>query len=131
MIDIRPVLQSIMVSNAALAALVGTRVYPVLMPQGMRMPSVVYGLIVRSPDYLLVGSGDLIQDTFQIDSIATNPDSAADVSLAVHACLSGLSGSFSGSAVRGIFRVNGRDLFDQETQLHRASSDYTVWYKET
>jgi HK97 gp10 family phage protein len=94
------------------------------------MPSVVYSLVVRNPGYLLVGSGDLVQDTFQIDGIATDPDSATSVSLAVHGCLSGVSGSFSGSTVRGIFRINGRDLFDSETQLHRSSSDYTVWYKE-
>lgn len=33
--------------------------------------------------------------------------------------------------IQGIFVTRDRDLFEDETQLYRVTTDYTVWYDET
>jgi len=135
MIDIRIALRNLLVNDPAVAALAGTRVYPGQLPQGIRTPSVVYNRITGRVEYRLNGSAGLIEDSYQIDSIAVDHDTATALALAVHDCLSARSGSFVIATVtyvvRAIFRVNTRDLYDSTTQLHRIATDFTVWYRET
>lgn len=129
--DVRPAIRTLLINNAAVSAIIGQRVYPNQLPQGVRSPSVVYNRITGRAEYTLAGSGGLLEDLFQIDSIAVDSDSATNLALAVHDALSAFKGPISGVTVRGIFRQNLRDLFDEAVQLNRMAGDYVVWYAET
>lgn|SRR5262245_28932157 len=136
MIDIRLPLRAMLIADSAVSALVGgTRVYPGQLPQGIRDPSVVYNRVTGRVEYRMNGSAELIEDLYQVDSIAIDHDKATNLALAVHGCLSARKGPVvvgpTTYEIRGIFRQNMRDLYDAATQLHRMATDFTIWYRET
>lgn len=135
--DIRPALRTILLTDNALAALVGNvRVYPAVLPQGEIGPSIVFNRITEASDYNMAGDSGLAQALMQIDAWALKHDLAAELSNAAHDRLSGFSGWVLFGAdspqnsvnIRGIFQTNGRDLFDDVSDLFRVSRDYAVWY---
>jgi Protein of unknown function (DUF3168) len=133
--DIRPPLRKLLLDDAAVAAIVGDRIFPEIMPQGERRTSVVFHIIDARAEYQMNGSSDLARDIIQFESVAVLPGSAAELSLAVHDRLSGFKGDVTVGAstvtIRGIFRSGGRNLYDAVTAMHRVAHDYSVWYKET
>lgn len=138
MIDVRAALRAVLLADAAVAAIVGARVYPAILPQGVTQPSVVQSLISEETDYHMQGPSGLASMRVQVDAWALDQDDAVELAGAVKDVLSGFRGEVSfGSAspqseaeVKGIFAVAARDDFDATAKMHRRSRDYEVWYYE-
>lgn len=137
--DVRPALRSLLLADPTVNGMVGgTRIYPIVMPQGMRSPSVVYQRITGTYLYGMDGSAGVQQNTIQFDSIAESADAATNLANAVHDVLAGFKGQVSyGSnspqgfvVFQGMFRTNERDLYDGVTQLFRISRDFAIWFVE-
>lgn len=108
--------------DAGLSALVGTRVYPVLAPQGTTRPFVTYQRIGADNRAVLGGevSGD--QEQIQLDAWADSYTQAHAVTAAVIAAMDGAS-TFSSARVTGPI---DRD-FERDTQLYGSMTGYSVW----
>jgi hypothetical protein len=119
-----------LVANAAVTALVGGRIFPNVMPEGSTMPAIVYTIVSDVPENSFDGSASsrLKNATVQIDSYAraskgigayAGAHQVDDAVVEVVANLQepGLSATLE----------SARDLFDNETEYHRVSSDFTVW----
>lgn len=133
--DIRFAFVSILANDPAVGALCSGRIYPVRMQQNIRDPSLVYLRITDSADYHLGGDAGLQSTWMQLDALAVHQDSCVNLADAAQAALSGFAGRVvydAGSSppgfidVRGIFQTNGRDLFDDTTQMFRMSRDYQI-----
>ncbi len=137
--DIRPALHALLLGDPTINSFVGgSRIHPVLLPQGQREPSLVYRRINDFSDNHMRGDSGLQQTFMQIDSFAMTHSQAVDLADAVHDRLSGFYGIIeygSGSPqesfqFQGIFQSNGRDLFDEEAELYHMSRDYRMFYAE-
>lgn len=103
--------------------LVGTRMYPNLMPQGVALPAIVYSVISDTPENTFTGtSADRLNSTrVQIDCYAVKYLDAHAVAEAVDLVVSNLSRHDLTGA-----REGKRDLYDDESQLHRVSLDFVI-----
>ena len=135
--DIRPALRTLLLSDATINSLVGgSRIWSVLLPQGQRSPSLVFRRITDFSDNHMNGDSGLQQTFMQIDAFATSHDGSVSLADAVHDLLSGFYGVVEYGSnsppdfvqFQGIFQSNGRDLFDDPTQMFHMSRDYRIFY---
>lgn len=139
MVDVRPGLRAYLLADGAIAALVGTRVYPVILPQGVTATSIVYSRISGQGDHHMQGASGLSRPRIQIDCWSLSADHAASLALAVKERIDGFRGAMPWGAsspqdsaeVLAIFFESERDDYDPDSKLYRVSHDYLVWFRES
>lgn len=114
-----------LVADAAVAALVGARIYPVAAPQGAPLPFVVYTVV----SFLPVPSFDGTAQSrpalcrVQVDAYAQTYRDAQGVGTAVDSVL----GNLLRPELNASLDVS-RDDFDVEGQAHRVSMEFSVFW---
>lgn len=81
--DFRAALVAHMGATAAIAALVGTRIYPLFRPQGSALPCIVWQVISIPRDYHLAGASNLPVARVQIKSVGLSLEDAKLVAKAL------------------------------------------------
>ena len=130
---IREALRAVVLANpAASAALGGTRIYPLQMPQGVRDPSLVYQRVGGSPDETLDGPVALRETRWQFDAWAKDPDQAAALMAVVEPVLNGFTGQVAVGPltcnIKGMFLDNEADGYDPAAKLYRERRDFVVFW---
>lgn len=119
-------------ASAGISALVGTRIYPGMLPQSPTKPALVYTLVAQAPDYTL-DSRESYNPLIQIDCFADTNVAAQGVADAVDAVLSGFTGTFGGGGntvtVIECLRVGRQDIYEDETFEFRVVLEYRFRYK--
>jgi len=136
--DMRVGLRAYLLDDAAIAAIVGSRVHPLVLPQGDTGPSIVYSRISAVGDHHMSAASGLVQTRLQLDCWAASLDNAAALADLVKQRLDGFSGTMlwgedspaEAIVVQGIFFDGEREDFDNAAKLHRVSRDYLIWYEE-
>ncbi|MPZ58440.1 MAG: DUF3168 domain-containing protein [Rhizobiales bacterium] len=133
--DIRPALRTFLLADSAVAAAVGgTRIYPVVLPQGQVLPSVVFARISGLGDHHMQGASGLTRPRMQIDAWARTADEASTLADLVKFRLDGDRSPMGAGAaqvqVQGVFFDSERDDYDSESKLFRVSRDYFIWWEE-
>jgi len=136
--DIRVALRSYLLADNSIAAIVGTRIYPVKLPQGTTLTSVVYTRISGLSGVTSSGRERLSRPRIQIDCWSQQVDDAATLADLVKERIDGLRGAIQwddnspGNAVtvQGVFMDMEREDYDDAAKLHRVSRDYIVWFEE-
>ncbi len=112
------------------AALVGTRVYGVKLPQNPTLPAVVCARVSESPEYATEGMIGLSSGRFQIDCWADGLAGSRNLKEAVRKLLSGYKGTIGSETIRASFLETSTDLYDSELDAHRVSMDFLIWHVE-
>lgn len=128
--DIRAGLRTFLQADAAVAALVGTRVYPVKLPQGVKDASLVYNEISGQSDHHMEGPSGLVTVRMQIAAWAQSADAAHALFLAVKEAIDGYRGMMGSVEVQGVFIDSWRDLDDTTANLRGKVADYFIHYSE-
>lgn len=132
--DIRPALRAFLLADAAIAALVSTRIYPIRIPAGIKAASIVYARVSGAGDYSMEGPSGLAQHRLQLDSWALSSDAAVTLANLVKVRVDGYSGVMGtgGNAVnvQGVFQTDLREDYDAATELHRVGRDFMFAYEE-
>jgi hypothetical protein len=137
--DIRPAIRQILLNNATVSGLVGgSRVYPILLPQGITSPSVVYFLVTEDTTYNMRSSDNLISARYQIDGWALTADLSAQLGDACFDALSGFRGVVAYGSnspqstvnIHGVFHDIGRDEYDSTAKLFARRRDYFFKFAE-
>lgn len=120
--------------NAALTALVGTRMYPMALPDATTstpstFPALTYQLI-DEPVAITHDGQNTYKARVQVDVYGETYKTARGAADAVHAALHGYRGSWSGFMIGNALRKRKADLYDPETGLERVSMDYVIGYRE-
>jgi hypothetical protein len=132
--DIRPALREFLLGDAAITTVVGTRVFPIKIPQGVTAASIVYTRISGDGDYTMQGPSGFVSPRIQIDAWAGSADAAANLANLVKDRLDGyrgVMGSGGGAiTVHGVFIADQREDYDDAAQLHRSGRDYFIHHLE-
>jgi hypothetical protein len=145
--DIRPALVEYLYDDPAIYAVVGggatkdsggRRIYPMLLQQGQKQPSIVYSTISGEGDHHMQGPSGLARPRIQIDAWAQTADAATSLANLIKSRIDGFQGEIAyGSSspqstvkVRGIFFAGDRDLYDDVAKMYRVSRDYFIWFAE-
>lgn len=137
-LDIRSALRSFLLADASIAAVVGTRVTPVRMPQGNKETSIVYLRVSGVGDRTMSGPTRIARPRFQIDCWAAAPGIANNLADLVKERLDGYQGAWTYGTdsppasvdVLGVFFENERDGYDADNEMYSVSRDYFIWHRE-
>lgn len=121
--------------TAASPTIVGTRVYPVVIPEHARgdatkLPCVVYNRVNVQRQQKFCGTDGLVRSTFQLDCYATTYLEAKQVAAAVRGVMVDYRGTWSSVQVKAVFLDLEFDGLDAEPGLYRVVQRYTVWHEE-
>ncbi len=128
---------AILAADAGVNAIVGTRIYPGKLPQGVTLPAIVYGRITTGPNHASGNTPGLrsafIQTTcYDEDDATQSAYEGADVlGKAVKSALSRYSGTIAGIVVQQIFLDDERDTYEFDTNKEGRAIDFICWYEET
>lgn len=137
--DIRAAIKEYILGDSSIAAIIGTRIYPVILPQGVVDTSIVYSRISGLGDNTMRSATFLSRPRMQIDAWSARHDTAAELANLIKQRIDGFGpgdlpyGSNSPRDfvfVQGIFYQSERDDFDNEMKMFSVSRDYFVWHEE-
>jgi uncharacterized protein DUF3168 len=129
--DLRAGLYTFLLTNSDIAVMVGgERIYPVVLKQGIREPSIVYNRISGQGDHHMQGPSGLSRPRYQIDAYAVTPDEANALADLVKFHLDGFQGLMGSVSVQGVFFDTERDDYQADVDLFRMSRDYLFWFEE-
>jgi len=130
--DLRPALRAFLLADAGISAVVGgARIFPVVLPQGVKLASVVYTRVSSIGDHHMQGPSGLARPRYQIDAYAPEPNDAASLANLIKDRLDGYQGLMGAINVQGVFLDTERDDYHAPpVNLHRVSVDYLIWFEE-
>ena len=118
-------IRAAILASAPVAAMVGTRVYPMMLPQGPTLPAIVYQRISTVPDMLVEGPG-FAPIRMQLSMWATTFDGARTLADAVVTALHG----YHGGELRLSRLINLLDDYEPDTKLFRVIADFRVHHTQ-
>lgn len=122
-----------LINDADVAALVGTRIYPNVIPQDASLPSLAYQVISRPGLMAHDGPSGLAWPRVQFTVQADDYDQVVDLTNKVRIALdgySGLMGGPGGVTVEGAFVKDARDGHQFATERETRRLDAVVYHKE-
>ncbi len=122
-----------LLADAGLIAVVGERIYPVLAPQDVVKPYIVFSKISAPRDHTHDGGSGLVNARFQFSCFATTYQVAKQVAGLIQAVLQGYSGTLGGAGgvvVNGCFYEDETDLYEPDSALFHVAVDYRLWHQE-
>ena len=127
------VVYTLLTGNAAVAALVGTKIYPGLIPQNTAMPAVTYEL-VSGVEILPINAqagGVILRSRVQVSVLARTYTEVKNIQEAIRGALLFKSGLTAGVQVIAITReLIGSDERDDESGLYMQGVDYLLIHDE-
>ena len=111
---------------AGLTALVSTRIYPVIMPQGIDKPALVYQLISSTRESCMVKDVGLVRARFPV---TTWGPTFAGVKAIIEQVRQALQ-RWTTSGVQDTYILGQYDLYDDATFQYGAAIDAQVVYEE-
>lgn len=107
----------------ALSSLASSRVYPLMAPEKVATPYIVYTKVAATPENTLDGGASIDLVRMQIDIYESNYSSAKSLSDAVRSALEGVSIK---AAMQSEF-----DFFEPDLHIYRVSQDYLIWKRSS
>lgn len=104
-----------MIGDAAIAAQIGTRLYPVLIPQDAELPAIAYQVISAPRRYSHSGDSRLTPLRMQFTIQANSYDEVTQLSQAVRQCWSGFHDAIDGVQITAFVE----NEFDIGTSVRR------------
>ncbi len=123
-------LRTFLLADATLTTLIGTRLYPLTLPQNPTLPAMTYQRISGERVHTADGAHGLNRARIQFDAWATTYLVAESVFEALRKRLDAFRGAAGASIIQGAFVDSERDLYESEPKLYRNTSDFDVWHNE-
>lgn len=123
-------LRTYTLADGGVAALVGTRMYPRMLPQNATLPALVYQRIDTRRLHDLDGPDGLPRPRMQITCWGTLPATAAGLAATVRQRLDGYRGAMGAVAVESCLLVGERDVNDPEAGRSGVALDFMIQFQE-
>jgi hypothetical protein len=125
---IEDALYSRLAQDSALSALIADRVYPVMAPQGVAAPYLVYLKVVEMASGTLCAQDPMVRDLFQFDSYAKTFKQALLIAKAMRASLIDFRGAMNDTYIASIRLDNEMHVLEPEPGLFRVSTSLFIWH---
>ncbi len=123
---IEQTLRSYLLAQPAIAALIGERVYPLVLPQGAALPAITYQRISSVRESSHEGPSGLAHPRFQLNCWSGTYAGARAMADAVRPSVNATR-----SLGQATFLVDDHDDYDPETGLYRVILDVILWHGES
>ncbi len=129
--ELREALYTYLSGYAGLNALVGDRIYPIVLPQKAVMPAVTYQKISEPQVHVSGADSGPYCPRYQFSCWGTTYDEACDVAVQVRTALrdyTGVMGGAGGVTVQRSFLEDANDLFNEQTERCGVALDFIIWH---
>lgn len=119
--------------DTALAARVGSRIYPVRVPQDATYPALSYFRASTHTFHAHHGASGIAAPLFQVSVWAKGTGGALvveEIADLVRLALDGFKGFVAGETIHGIFLRNQHDFYEDDTEIYHRPMDFEVWHAE-
>lgn len=106
---------------SALSGLASGKVYPLVAPEKVVAPFIVYTRIASTPQNQLNGSATLDQVRIQVDTYANTYSAVKALGVQVRSAI-------EGSSAKATLQTE-QDFYEPELKLYRLTQDYYCWQK--
>ena len=124
-VDFEIVLLRTLREDAGLSALVGNKVFALVIPQGTKLTCITFQRLGGRPANTLSGASGLEEIDLQIDVWARDYDEAKAIAKAVRSAMPPSGPRFSAHL------IEDQDLYEDGTNYFRVSMEFKVWFLET
>ena len=122
-------LQTYLLTQTGLTALVGRRIYPATLPQDCTLPAVSYEVTNDSPVHTMsADSANPRKPLITYNVWAASYSSGKAVAEQLRTALMDKSGTLTVRVLQRIFWENEYDLYEDDTETHHIVLDFIVWY---
>ena len=119
---------NILINNTDVFAITGNRIYPLVIPQGIKKPAITYQSISDAPSDDKSGTSRLDVIKTDIDMWGLNHLILMDLKEKARTALDGFDGTNSGYTINIIFE-DERDLFDNDSERFHIVQTYSIRLK--
>lgn len=127
-------LRTRLLADSTVSGLVGTRIFPLVIPQGQALPAIAYQRISGVREHTHAGASGLAHPRIQYACVAETFTQARAVADAVRQRLDGFAGVIGSVTVESIMIQNQMDNYnlsaDNEASSYTTWLDFVVWYEE-
>lgn len=121
-------LVAVLAANVGVSALVGARIYPLILPQRVTLPAIRYQVISTIPQPTHNGASGLRQYRIQLSVHATTYSSAQAVAEALYTALDAKKAVFGSGTSCTV--VNDVPDYDEESGQYMRHVDVAPWWRE-
>lgn len=114
---------TVLIGANAVTTIVGDRIFPVLLPQGVAFPSITYQRVSGDREYNLSGYSTLENPRIQIDIWSTSYGISKDLGGKVKTAMD------AATTFKSIM-ITDQDMYEDEIKIYRVSQDYSIWNRE-
>ncbi len=130
MANIEDTLFSRLTNDSAVTAVLGSRFYPVKLPQGYIAPACLYRRIDEVPVHAQGTSATAMSARIQFDVFAKTFAEAKNAINKIRESLDALDSTVAGVRIYGILYISQIDFYEDDTELFRTSADFKVMYTQ-
>lgn len=117
-----------LITQPALTAIVGEKIYPTLIPQGEGLPFIGYGRSGGNAPLSLSGERTLVQPRFLFNAFAENYAQAREIGDVLVSLFDGFTGNMAGLRVAGAQALNdGRDDWSSDLEAPFREVEVSFW----
>lgn len=117
-------------ANEGVAALVGTRIYPLVVPQDAALPALAYQRISSPREHVHTGASGLVRARIQVTNVGGTYSAAKALAETVRVAMDGYSGAMGTVAVGAALLMNENDTWLDMFNAPVVRHDYAIWYQE-
>ena len=121
-------IHDILKDDAAVAAVIGTRIYPLIIPQWTLFPCITYQRITDTPTNDKDGVSRLDVIKIDIDMWGDKYSTLKDLKTKVRTALDNFDGTKTGFTINVIFEAE-QDLFEMEADSYHINQSYSIRLK--
>lgn len=133
--SIETAIYNLLKDDAGVAAIVGVRIKPVYVPQGMAVPAITYQQLSGLKGHTLVDSVNMRESLWQINCWATSTLSSRTLADAVRGALDNFSGTKNSVVIQCIHLEDEDDLIERKPGTDVVTRngkrlDFRIWFNE-
>lgn len=124
--------RGLLAANTGLTALVGSKIYPLVVPQGIPYPALVYLLVSKVPNNEACqgeGSSENPQQVrMQVSVYAERYEQIVAIDEAVRGAIDHFKGTLGNTQISSLRFLSARDLYEQQALVFHRAIDYRIIY---
>jgi len=128
--SVEAAINAILLADPGVAAVVASRIYPVVMPEDPTLPAITYQRIDGPRETSLDLDSSLAHPRIQVSAWGNAYADVKNAADAVREALNGFSGTIAGFTIQGIVIESDNDLYDPQTRTYHVATDFEVWHLE-
>lgn len=133
---IRSSLRTYLAAQSGISNIVGTRIYPVALPQKATRPALTYSRVTGGHYHNLTSATGAAIPTFEIDCWADSYEGADVLAEAVRQEMQGLRGTWGSDAVKSVVLDDEEDSYSDpidasDKGVYRITLRYRIMYTES